>query len=98
MSVRSAVALDEGVDEGMLDAVDEYEQSNFSASQKAALRLADAYLTAPAEMTESVKADVAEHLSPTQAVELAVKLMGFSSDKVMVALGLDFDEVRIFTM
>jgi alkylhydroperoxidase family enzyme len=98
MSVRSAVALDEGIDEEMLDAVDRYEQSELSASQKAALRMTDAYLTAPAEMTESVKQDVAAHLSPTQAVELVVKLMGFSSDKVMVALGLDFDEIRIFKM
>ncbi len=98
MSVRSAVALDEGIDEEMLDAVDEYEHSDFTATQKAALRLADAYLTAPAEMTESVKADAAAHLTATQAVELAVKLMGFSSDKVMIALGLDMDEIRIFTM
>jgi alkylhydroperoxidase family enzyme len=98
MSVRSAVALDEGIDEEMLDAVDQYEQSEFSPAQKAALRLADAYLTAPAEMTDFVKEDVAAHLSPTQAVELVVKLMGFSSDKVMIALGLDMDEIRIFTM
>jgi len=27
-----------------------------------------------------------------------LKLMGFSNDKVMVALGLDFDEISIFEM
>ena len=41
---------------------------------------------------------MAAHLTPEQAVELVLKLMGFSSDKVMVALGLDFDEVNIFSM
>ena len=41
---------------------------------------------------------MAAHLSPEQVIELVLKLMGFSSDKVMVALGLDFDEVKPFIM
>jgi alkylhydroperoxidase family enzyme len=98
MSARSAVAQQQGADEETLDAVNHYDQSNFTAAQKAALRLADAYLTSPAAMSESVKQEVAAHLSAAQVVELAVKLMGFSSDKAMVALGLDFDEVRVFSM
>ena len=98
MSARSAVALQQGVDEEMLANVDHYENSDLSAAQQAALRLADAYLIAPAEMSESTKQEVAAHLTPTQVVELVLKLMGFSSDKVMVALGLDFEEVNIFTM
>ena len=98
MSARSAVALEEGVDEQMLAEVDHYEQSDLTPAQKAALRLADAYLAAPAEMSESVRTEVAAHLSPAQTVELALKLMGFSNDKVMVALGLDFDEISPFTL
>jgi alkylhydroperoxidase family enzyme len=98
MSARSAVALQQGVDEEMLSDVDHYETSDLSPAHQAALRLADAYLIAPAEMSESVKRDVAANLTPTQVVEVVLKLMGFSSDKVMVALGLDFDEVNIFTM
>jgi alkylhydroperoxidase family enzyme len=98
MSARSAVALEQGVDEQMLASVDHYEQSDLTPAQKAALRLADAYLAGPAEMSESVKREVAAHLSPAQIVELALKLMGFSNDKVMVALGLDLDEIRPFTL
>jgi alkylhydroperoxidase family enzyme len=98
MSARSAVALQHGVDEEMLAAVDRYQDSDLSPAQRAALSLADVYLTSPGEMRESAKREVAAHLSPVQVVELVLKLMGFSSDKVMVALGLDFDEVRIFTM
>jgi alkylhydroperoxidase family enzyme len=98
MSARSAVALQQGADEDMLAAVDHYEDSDLSPAQQAALRLADAYLTYPAEMSESVKQEVAAQLTPVQIVESVLKLMGFSSDKVMVALGLDLDEVRIFTM
>ena len=59
MSARSAVALEEGVDEQMLAEVDHYEQSDLTPAQKAALRLADAYLAAPAEMSESVRTEVA---------------------------------------
>jgi alkylhydroperoxidase family enzyme len=98
MSARSAVALQQGADEEMISAVDHYEQSELSPVQQAALRLADAYLISPAQMSEAVKRDVSAHLSPEQIIELVLKLMGFSSDKVMVALGLDFDEVTLFTM
>src|ERR1700722_2424771 len=98
MSARSAVALQQGADEQMPAAVDHYEHSELSPVQQAALRLADVYLTSPAEMSDAVRDDVAAHLSADQAVELVLKLMGFSSDKVMVALGLDLDEVNIFTM
>jgi hypothetical protein len=66
--------------------------------QQAALALADSYLTSPAEMTDAVKQEVSAQLSPAQVVEVVLKLMGFSSDKAMVALGLDLDEVRTFTM
>jgi alkylhydroperoxidase family enzyme len=98
MSARSAVALQQGADEEMLAAVDHYEQSELPPVQQAALRLTDAYLVSPAAMSEAVRQDVAAHLSADQVIELVLKLMGFSSDKVMVALGLDFDEVNVFTM
>ena len=98
MSARSAVALQQGVDEEMLSQVDHYEDSDLSPAQRAALRLADVYLTAPGEMSDSTKREIATDLSPVQVVEVVLKLMGFSSDKVMVALGLDFDEVHTFTM
>jgi alkylhydroperoxidase family enzyme len=98
MSARSAVALQQGADEQMLAAVDHYAESDLSPSQQAALRLADAYLTSPADMADDVRREVAAHLTTLQVVELVVQLMVNSSDKTMVALGLDFDEIRVFTM
>jgi hypothetical protein len=98
MSARSAVAQQKGADEAMLAAVDDYQESDLSEEQKSALRVADAFLTAPASIDEAFTQAVVENLSAVQVVEIAVKLVGFSSDKVMVALGLDFDEVRVFTM
>jgi alkylhydroperoxidase family enzyme len=98
MSARGAVAQQQGVDEEMLEKVDHYEDSDLSPEQRAALRLADGYLIAPAAMTDAVRADIAAHLAPAQVVELVLKLMGFSSDKALVALGIDLDEVQTFTM
>jgi alkylhydroperoxidase family enzyme len=98
MSARSAVALERGADEELLDAVDDPSSSELSVQQRAALTLTDAYLTSPAAMSDAVRRQVAEHLSARQIVEVVLKLTGFSSDKVMVALGLDLDEVRIFTL
>ena len=98
MSARSAVALQRGADEQMLDAVDHYRDSDLSPAQQAALALADAYLTSPADMPTAVRDEVASQLSAVQAIEIVLKLMGFSSDKAMVALGLDFDEVRVFEL
>src|SRR5579871_5773847 len=98
MSARSAVALQRGADEQMLTAVDHYRDSGLPPAQQAALALADAYLTSPRDMSDAVRQEVADHLTAAQAVEVVLKLMGFSSDKAMVALGLDFDEVRVFTM
>lgn len=98
MSARSAVALQRGADEQMLDAVDHYRDSDLSPAQQAALALADAYLTSPADMPIAVKDEVASQLTAVQAIEIVLKLMGFSSDKAMVALGIDFDEERPFTM
>jgi alkylhydroperoxidase family enzyme len=98
MSARGAVAQQQGVDEQMLDQVDDYENSDLPERQRAALRLADAYLVAPAAMTDAARAQIASELTPTQIVEVVLKLMGFSSDKAMVALGLDFDEVRPFEL
>jgi alkylhydroperoxidase family enzyme len=98
MSARGAVAQQQGADEQMLDQADDYEHSDLSEQQRAALRLADAYLVAPGAMTDESREQIANQLTPDQIVEVVLKLMGFSSDKAMVALGLDFDEIRTFLL
>ena len=98
MSARGAVAQQQGVDEQMLEKVDHYEDSDLAPEQRAALRLADAYLVAPGAIGDSVRVEVSDQLTPAQVVEVVLKLTGFSSDKALVALGIDFDEVQTFTM
>jgi len=95
MSVRSAVALEDGADEELLAKVDSYETSDLTDVQKAALRLADVYLGVPSAVDDDLRAVILGELSPAQVVETVLKLMQWSSDKVMVTLGHDLDEVRI---
>ena len=92
MGYRDAVALQAGVDDNMLALVDDYEHSSLSPKQKAALRFADAYLNGPAAIDDALRAELAAYFTPPELGSLLVRLMHFSSDKVMVALGLDLDE------
>jgi alkylhydroperoxidase family enzyme len=98
MSVRGAVAQQQGANEELLAEVDHYEDSGLSPFRKAALRLADAYLSYPAGMTDAVREEVRVHLTSAQIAELVLKLMGYSSDKIMVALGLDLEELTIIPL
>ena len=95
MSVRSAVALEEGADEELLAKVDAYNTSDLTEFQKAALRLADVYLGVPSAADDELRAVILGQLTPAQVVETVLKLMQWSSDKVMVALRHDLDEVGI---
>ena len=98
MSIRGAVAQQKGADEEVLASVDHYQDSDLSPLQTAALRLADVYLTSPADLTDEVRSEILSELDAAQVTELVLKLMGYSSDKIMVALGLDLDEIRPMLM
>jgi alkylhydroperoxidase family enzyme len=92
MGYRDAVALQAGVDDDMLALVDDHEHSPLSPKQKAALRFADAYLNGPVAVDDDLRAELTAHFTPAELGSLLVRLVHFSSDKVMVALGLDLDE------
>jgi len=92
MGYRDAGALQAGVDDNMLALVDDHEHSALSPKQKAALRFADAYLSGPVAVDDDLRAELTAYFTPTELGSLLVRLMQFSSDKVMVALGLDLAE------
>jgi alkylhydroperoxidase family enzyme len=92
MGYRDAVALQAGVDESMLALVDDHEHSALSAKQKAALRFADAYLLGPSTVDDDLRHELSLHFTPEELGALLVRLMHYSSDKVMVALALDLEE------
>jgi len=96
MSVRRAVARPAGSGD-LLDDVRRYEQSDLPEHQKAALRLADGFLAHPAGFRGDVTVATLEHFSSAQIVELACKLVWWSSNKVTITLGADapYDEGRL---
>jgi AhpD family alkylhydroperoxidase len=96
MSLRSREALDAGVDEDMLEQVEHHQDSALTDRQKAALRLADAFLSA-SRPTAELTAEVQAHYSSIEIVELVLRLLHWNSNKVMVALGLDGEETEIRT-
>jgi alkylhydroperoxidase family enzyme len=93
MSVRLAVAKQEGLDETMAAKVERYESSDLPEQHKVALRLADALMTQPGGISDMLSAQLHEHFTDEQIIELTVDVMKWNYQKVSVALGVD-DEVR----
>jgi hypothetical protein len=82
----------------LMDEVLAYERSGSLAEyQKVALRLHDAFLGHPAELSAAAIAGTLECFTPTQIVELALKFLHWSSNRPVVALGMDapHDEKRL---
>ena len=92
MGYRDAVALQAGVDDDMLALVDDHAHSSLNPKQRAALRFADAYLNGPIAVDDDLREELSSYFAPTEIASLLMRLMQFSSDKVMVALGLDLSE------
>lgn len=93
MSVRLAVARDEGLDESMAQKADRYEASDLDERYKLALRLADAMMTQPSGMSPELVAALRAVYTDEQLLELTVDVMKWNYQKVSVALGVDV-EVR----
>jgi len=92
-SIRSVKALGAGGDEAMYLKLDSYESSDFSDRHKAALRLVDALITQPAEMTADLVDQVQHELTPAEAVQIILGVARNSIQKVAVALAGDAPNV-----
>jgi hypothetical protein len=95
MGIRSAVALREGLDEPMIVKVWDYESTDLLDRQKAALRLADAYLIGMGHVPEELRRDAAAELTPDEIFEIGILLFKSMQNKVRVALGTDAATVSI---
>jgi hypothetical protein len=66
-----------------------FEESDLPERQKAALRLAAAFLGAPSALTSEARAAALAHFSPEEIVGLLFKLTSFLVNKPRAALGID---------
>lgn len=78
-----------GVTEADLAAIDDFQHSELSSAQKAALGLVDAIIWTPARIEESVVTVVRAQFTPTQAVEIVLDVMRNAWNKTTVAAALD---------
>lgn len=67
-------------------------ESDLSARQKAALRLATAFLTVPSELDQSVRDEALAHFTPDEIVALMLRLTSFLVNKPRAALGIDLEK------
>lgn len=88
-SVRVGAAREAGVDDTMTGKIDDFERSDLPEHIKVALRLTDAFITYPAGITAQLRAQLHEHFSDDQIVELMLDITKWSTQKAPVALGLD---------
>jgi alkylhydroperoxidase family enzyme len=92
-SRRSVAAIEQGADEATFKAVDHYQDSDLSESTKAALALVDAIIWTPTAIPDQVVAQVQEHLTDAEAVEVVLDTVRNAANKIAVALGTDAPEV-----
>src|SRR4029077_5243082 len=89
MSLRQAVARQQGLDEVMAHKVDYYDQSDLPEHQKVALRFTTAFLTVAGSVSPQLRAQLRSQFRPEQIVELALDVSKWSTQKIHVCLGLD---------
>jgi alkylhydroperoxidase family enzyme len=87
-SLRSRPALLAGADEETFAGADEYERSDLSPLQKAALAFTDAMIWTPGQL-ESSAVRLVELASEEQRVELVLDVTRNALNKIAVALGAD---------
>jgi hypothetical protein len=101
-SRRNATAIREGADDATFAAVDHYADSDLPARIQAALALTDAMIWQPASIDDAVVAAVRAHLTPAEAVEVALDVTRNAANKIPVALASDApvvtDGVELFDM
>lgn len=88
-SLRETTALDAGGSEALYGDIVAYDESDqLTDAHKSALRYVDALIWTPSSVDESA-ADVLEHFSPEQALEITLDVMRNGTNKIAVALGGD---------
>jgi hypothetical protein len=86
---RSLRTEGSGVDEDAAAKIDAYETSDLDERAKAALRLTDAVILGPSELTDAVAADIRDQLTPEEIAEILLLVVKYSQQKASVALRIE---------
>ena len=88
-SLRLSDAVLVGVDEDLTSQIDHYEASSLDERHKVALRLVDAFIWRPTDISDQLAADAHRHFSDAEIAELLVDITKWSTQKIHVTLGTD---------
>ncbi len=88
-TLRLADAQHSGLDTVMESQIDHYESSDLSERHKTALRLVDAFIWRPGDMSDELAAQAHEHFSDEELAEILVDITKWSTQKIHVTLGTD---------
>ena len=77
------------LDETTIARLDQLEVSDLPERATVALRFAECIIGWPRGLTPALRADLHEHFSREEIVELALDVLAWSYQKVKVALGVD---------
>ena len=88
-TLRLADAADRGLDEGMAGKVDRYERSDLNERHKVALRIVDAFIWRPADLSDELVAQAHEQFTDAELAEMLLDITKWSTQKIHVALGTD---------
>jgi alkylhydroperoxidase family enzyme len=92
-SLRSTRAASEGADESVYDQIDRYESSALAPRHQTALRLVDAVLWQPMTFPSDLTAQVFEHFTPDEIIELVFDIARNAANKIAVAFAADAPHV-----
>ena len=88
-SLRLVGARDAGLDETMIAEIEHYERSDLAERHKLALRLADAVMRQPNDLSPEFVRDLHAEFSNEELLELTLDIMKWNYQKVPVALRTD---------
>lgn len=88
-TLRLGDAARSGADDDVTAQIDHYEDSTLSERHKVALRIVDAFIWRPVDLSEALVAQAHEHFTDAELSELLVDITKWSTQKVHVALGTD---------
>lgn len=88
-TLRLADAAREGADDVLLASIDRYEDSDFDERRKTALRIVDAVIWRPTQMSDDLVEEAHAHFTDAELAELLVDITKWSTQKIHVTLGTD---------
>lgn len=88
-SLRLADARDAGADDDVLAQIDHYETSDLEERHKVALRLVDAVIWRPSEISDDLARQVHAHFRDEELAEMLLDITKWSTQKIHVTLGTD---------